>query len=73
MKFLSKACLLLAFVFLLHKSKSQAIEVVAELHWRYSSPSGACEIAAYSAETERLFLTTGGGDRCGRPCLWAAN
>ncbi|TWU23837.1 choice-of-anchor I family protein [Bythopirellula polymerisocia] len=61
MKFSSKACLLLAFVFLLHKSKSQAIEVVAELHWRYSSPSGACEIAAYSAETERLFLTTGGG------------
>jgi 2',3'-cyclic-nucleotide 2'-phosphodiesterase/3'-nucleotidase/5'-nucleotidase len=29
--------------------------------WRYRAPSGACEIAAYSAETEQLFVTVGGG------------
>jgi hypothetical protein len=29
--------------------------------WRYCAPSGACEIAAFSAETGRLFVTVGGG------------
>jgi DNA-binding beta-propeller fold protein YncE len=29
--------------------------------WRYRAPSGACEIAAYCSETERLFVTVGGG------------
>jgi hypothetical protein len=32
-----------------------------EFAWRYSAPSGACEIAAYSAATEKLFVTVGGG------------
>jgi hypothetical protein len=36
-------------------------EVWASEFWRYRAPSGACEIAAYSAETERLFVTVGGG------------
>lgn len=29
--------------------------------WRYHAPSGACEIAAASAATQRLFVTVGGG------------
>lgn len=29
--------------------------------WRYRAPSGACEIAAYCTDTERLFVTVGGG------------
>jgi 2',3'-cyclic-nucleotide 2'-phosphodiesterase/3'-nucleotidase/5'-nucleotidase len=29
--------------------------------WRYRAPSGASEIAAYCADTERLFVTVGGG------------
>ncbi|MDZ4659511.1 MAG: choice-of-anchor I family protein [Bythopirellula sp.] len=32
-----------------------------EIFWRYTAPSGACEIAAFSAATGRLFVTVGGG------------
>ncbi len=33
----------------------------SDVFWRYRAPSGACEIAAFSAETGRLFVTVGGG------------
>ena len=33
----------------------------SDVFWRYRAPSGACEIAAFSAATGRLFVTVGGG------------
>ncbi len=41
--------------------KCQAGEVTAKPLWRYNSPSGAAEIATYSAATQRLFVTAGVG------------
>jgi len=50
----------LGAVFFVFTATTQADENF-EFAWRYSAPSGACEIAAYSAATGKLFVTVGGG------------
>lgn len=47
-------------VFVIFTATTQADENF-EFAWRYSAPSGACEIATYSAATGRLFVTVEGG------------
>ena len=42
-------------------SAAEDAQLQATHYWRYHAPSGACEIAAYSAETGRLFVTVGSG------------
>ena len=58
---LCKVSPLIACIFLVHSSKSSAVEILADPLWRFVSPTRACEIASFSAETQRLFVTTGGG------------
>ncbi len=40
---------------------AQSGELTTEVQWRYAAKSGACEIAAFSAATGRLFVTVEGG------------
>jgi 2',3'-cyclic-nucleotide 2'-phosphodiesterase/3'-nucleotidase/5'-nucleotidase len=58
----NRASAIVLALFLLSANAVQAEPTLTSSEfWRYRAPSGACEIATYCAETERLFVTVGGG------------
>jgi hypothetical protein len=61
-RFLAPAVLAcLVFACASHSRLVAAETLHRKVCWRYSAPSGACEIAAFSANTQRIFVTVGGG------------
>jgi hypothetical protein len=61
MRALKKTRVIVAWIVLVAPCAGQEQILNVSVKWRHRSPSGACEIAAFSADTGRLFVTVEGG------------